>query len=73
MAESLSNDSPPIKSIKIACDDGGKSTCNKYHIKGYPVFKIFKNGEMSSNYTGKRNSVDLLKHVREQAEEIEIE
>jgi protein disulfide isomerase family A protein 3 len=54
-ATALKNDDPPVALIKVDCTAETK-TCGKYGVNGYPTLKIFKNGEMSSDYNGPREA-----------------
>ena len=42
------------------CTEAGKDTCGKYGVSGYPTLKIFRNGEMSKDYDGPRDSSKCL-------------
>jgi protein disulfide isomerase family A protein 3 len=46
---------PPVPLIKVDCTVETK-TCGKYDVSGYPTLKIFKNGELASDYNGPRES-----------------
>lgn len=65
-ASLLKNNDPPITLVKVDCTEGGKSTCNKFSVQGYPTIKIFKNGEVSSDYNGPRESAGIAKFMRAQ-------
>lgn len=43
------------------CTDDGKDTCGRFGVSGYPTLKIFKGGEMSSDYNGPREASKLAK------------
>lgn len=62
----LSRDDPPITLAKVDCTEGGKGTCEKYSVSGYPTLKIFRNGEMSQEYNGPRESGGIVKYMRAQ-------
>lgn len=42
--------------FKVDCTEAGKDTCNKFGVSGYPTLKIFRNGEVSKEYNGPRDS-----------------
>lgn len=42
------------------CTEAGKETCGKYGVSGYPTLKVFRNGEMSKDYDGGRDSSKCL-------------
>lgn len=65
-AELLHNDDSQIRLAKVDCTEGGKETCNKYQVSGYPTLKIFKNGEMSSDYNGPREAQGIVKYMKAQ-------
>jgi protein disulfide-isomerase A3 len=52
----LKNDDPPVAMVKVDCTEGGKSTCEKFSVSGYPTLKIFRKGEVSQEYNGPRES-----------------
>lgn len=62
----LKSNDPPITLAKVDCTEGGKGTCNKFSVQGYPTLKIFKNGEVSSEYNGPRESAGIVKYMRAQ-------
>merc|ERR1711928_74184 len=62
----LFKNNPPITLVKVDCTEGGKSTCNKFNVQGYPTLKIFKNGEFSSDYNGPREASGITKYMRSQ-------
>lgn len=62
----LKSNDPPITLAKVDCTEGGKSTCNRFSVQGYPTIKIFKNGEVSSDYNGPRESAGIAKFMRAQ-------
>ena len=40
--------------LKVDCTEAGKDTCGRFGVTGYPTVKIFKGGELSSDYNGPR-------------------
>lgn len=54
--ELLRGSDPQIVLAKVDCTEGGKDTCSKFSISGYPTLKIFKNGEFSQDYNGPREA-----------------
>ncbi|XP_055836801.1 protein disulfide-isomerase A3 [Episyrphus balteatus] len=65
-AELLRGNDPPIALAKVDCTEGGKESCNKYSVSGYPTLKIFKNGEVSQDYNGPREAAGIAKYMRAQ-------
>jgi len=61
----LAND-PPVSLVKVDCTEGGKATCGRFDVKGYPTLKIFRNGELSSDYNGPREAAGISKFMRSQ-------
>lgn len=45
-----------IALAKVDCTEGGKETCTKFGVSGYPTLKIFKNGEVAQDYNGPREA-----------------
>ncbi|RXG53299.1 Protein disulfide-isomerase A3 [Armadillidium vulgare] len=62
----LKDNDPPIALVKVDCTEGGKETCNKFGVSGYPTLKIFRNGELSSDYNGPREVNGIVKYMRSQ-------
>ena len=48
------------------CTEAGKDTCGRFEVRGYPTLKIFKGGEMSSDYNGPREAAGITKFMRSQ-------
>jgi protein disulfide isomerase family A protein 3 len=61
----LAND-PPVSLVKVDCTEGGKDTCGKFEVKGYPTLKIFRNGELSADYNGPREAAGIIKFMKSQ-------
>merc|ERR1712088_1245787 len=61
----LAND-PPVTLSKVDCTEGGKATCGRFDVKGYPTLKIFRHGELSSDYNGPREAAGITKFMRSQ-------
>ncbi|CAG4977504.1 unnamed protein product [Parnassius apollo] len=62
----LKNDDTPVTLAKVDCTEGGKSTCEKFSVSGYPTLKIFRKGELSQEYNGPRESNGIIKYMRAQ-------
>lgn len=62
----LKNDDSPVALIKVDCTVETK-TCGKYGVNGYPTLKIFKNGQVSSDYNGPRDAQGIVKYMRSKA------
>ncbi|XP_041975802.1 protein disulfide-isomerase A3 [Aricia agestis] len=62
----LKDDDPPVALAKVDCTEGGKSTCEQFSVSGYPTLKIFRNGEVSQEYNGPRESNGIVKYMRAQ-------
>lgn len=65
-AEIMRTDDPPVVFAKVDCTEGGKETCSKYSVSGYPTLKIFRDGENSQEYQGPREAVGIAKYMRAQ-------
>uniref|UniRef100_A0A1L8EE44 Protein disulfide-isomerase n=1 Tax=Haematobia irritans TaxID=7368 RepID=A0A1L8EE44_HAEIR len=65
-AEIVKDDDPPITLAKVDCTEGGKETCNKFSVSGYPTLKIFKGDEVSQDYNGPREAAGIAKFMRAQ-------
>jgi len=40
--------------------------CNSFEVRGYPTIKIFRNGELSSDYNGPREQAGIVKYMKAQ-------
>ncbi|XP_062516317.1 protein disulfide-isomerase A3-like [Corticium candelabrum] len=63
--ELLSTD-PPVPLAKVDCT-AEKDTCSNYGVSGYPTLKIFRNGELASDYNGPREKDGIVKYMVKQA------
>jgi protein disulfide isomerase family A protein 3 len=61
----LAND-PPVTLAKVDCTEGGKDVCSRFEVRGYPTLKIFRNGELSSDYNGPREAAGITKFMKAQ-------
>ncbi|XP_065836430.1 protein disulfide-isomerase A3-like [Oscarella lobularis] len=62
----LKDNDPPVSLAKVDCIEGGKESCGKYGVSGYPTLKIFRNGEMSADYKGPREKDGIVKYMQKQ-------
>lgn len=62
----LKKNDPVITLAKVDCTEAGKDTCNKFSVTGYPTLKIFKNGELSQEYSGPREAQGIVKYMQSQ-------
>ncbi|XP_017782857.1 PREDICTED: protein disulfide-isomerase A3 [Nicrophorus vespilloides] len=65
-AEDLIRNDPPVYLAKVDCTEAGKETCNKFSVSGYPTLKIFRNGEVSQEYSGPREAPGIVKYMKAQ-------
>jgi protein disulfide isomerase family A protein 3 len=65
-ATALRSNDPPVALVKVDCTAETK-TCGKYGVNGYPTLKIFKNGEVASDYNGPREADGIVKYMRSKA------
>ncbi|XP_022107465.1 protein disulfide-isomerase A3-like [Acanthaster planci] len=68
-ATTLKRNDPPVPLAKVDCTDdaGGKDTCSKYGVSGYPTLKIFRNGDFSSEYDGPRSADGIVSTMKKQS------
>ena len=45
-----------------------KRVFHRFDVKGYPTLKIFRNGELSSDYNGPREAAGISKFMRSQVQ-----
>ena len=51
---------------QVDCTENSE-TCGKYGVSGYPTLKIFRGGELSSDYQGPRQSKGIVDYMRKQS------
>jgi len=62
----LKANDPPVTMAKVDCTEGGKDTCGRFSVSGYPTIKIFRNGEVSQDYSGPREAGGIVKFMKAQ-------
>ncbi|XP_068230096.1 protein disulfide-isomerase A3 [Palaemon carinicauda] len=62
----LKANDPPVMLAKVDCTDDGKESCGRFGVSGYPTLKIFKGGDLSSDYNGPRDASGIVKFMRSQ-------
>jgi len=65
-ATALKSNDPPVPLAKVDCP-ANNDLCSKHGVSGYPTLKIFKNGEVSSDYNGPRDADGIAKYMRSKA------
>lgn len=65
-SSTLKANDPPVMLGKVDCTEGGKDTCGKFSVSGYPTLKIFRDGELSSDYNGPREAAGIVKYMKAQ-------
>nr|BAN20701.1 protein disulfide isomerase [Riptortus pedestris] len=65
-ASLLRSHDPSVTLAKVDCTEAGKETCNKFSVSGYPTLKIFKNGDLSKEYSGPREAAGIAKYMKGQ-------
>ncbi|PAA86459.1 hypothetical protein BOX15_Mlig005470g3 [Macrostomum lignano] len=65
-ATRLKSSDPPVPLVKVDCT-AETAVCGKYGVSGYPTLKIFKNGEVSSDYNGPREADGIVKYMKSKA------
>jgi protein disulfide isomerase family A protein 3 len=64
-ATKLKDNDPPVSLAKVDCTSD-KATCDKFGVSGFPTLKIFRHGELSSDYEGPREADGIVKYMRGQ-------
>lgn len=62
-ATKLKSNDPPVALAKVDCT-AEKAVCDRFGVSGFPTLKIFKKGEMSSDYDGPREADGIVKYMR---------
>jgi len=65
-ATTLKANDPPVMLGKVDCTEGGKDICSRMGVSGYPTLKIFRGGEVSSDYNGPREAPGIVKYMKGQ-------
>jgi len=65
-ADILAANDPPVQLIKVDCTEGGKDSCSKYGVSGYPTLKQFTFGAAPKDYNGPREVAGIVKHMKSQ-------
>lgn len=65
-ASGLKANDPPVALVQVDCTAGGEATCGRFQVSGYPTVKIFRNGELSSDYSGPREAAGIVKFMKAQ-------
>ena len=65
-AQLLKSNDPPVALAKVDCTEGGKDSCGRFDVRGYPTLKIFRGGELSSDYNGPREVNGIVKYMKAQ-------
>jgi len=62
----LKENDPPVHLAQVDCTEAGKDTCGRFSVSGYPTVKIFREGELSSDYNGPREAGGIVKYMKAQ-------
>jgi protein disulfide isomerase family A protein 3 len=65
-ATELKAATPPVPLAKVDCT-ANSDTCQKFGVSGYPTLKIFRGGEMSSDYGGPRQAAGIVSYMKKQS------
>eukprot|EP00731_Ephydatia_muelleri_P016571 Em0009g995a len=65
-ATQLKKETPPIPLAKVDCP-ANQDLCQKYGVSGYPTLKIFRDGELSSDYNGPRTADGIVSVMKKQS------
>jgi protein disulfide isomerase family A protein 3 len=63
----LKDNDPPVFLAEVDCTEGGKDSCSKHGVNGYPTLKAFKKGEKAFEYDGPRDADGIVKYMRSKA------
>ncbi|XP_070543063.1 protein disulfide-isomerase A3-like [Ptychodera flava] len=65
-ATQLKYTEPSVPLAKVDCT-AEKDTCSRYGVSGYPTLKIFRDGELASDYNGPRSADGIVSYMSKQA------
>ncbi|XP_033120554.1 protein disulfide-isomerase A3-like [Anneissia japonica] len=65
-ATKLKRADPPVPLAKVDCIEN-KDTCSEFGVSGYPTLKIFRDGEISSDYQGPRTADGIVSTMKKQS------
>ena len=63
--ELLLTGDPAFRSGRVNCGGENPATCDRERVEGFPELRVYVKGRPVEKYTGERNAVDVVKHVRE--------
>ncbi|ESN91789.1 hypothetical protein HELRODRAFT_70378 [Helobdella robusta] len=63
----LKRNDPPVILVEVDCTEGGKDSCSKHGVSGYPTLKVFKQGEFAFDYEGPRDADGIVKYMKGKA------
>ncbi|CAH8564232.1 unnamed protein product [Schistosoma haematobium] len=65
-AEIISGKTGDVKLVKVDCT-AHESICSEFGVSGYPTLKIFRNGDLDSEYNGPRNADGIVNFMMSRA------
>jgi len=66
-AKELATLEPPLYIAKIDADnEANRPIASRYGIKGFPTLKLFRNGEVSSDFSGDRTAAGIVSYMKKQ-------
>jgi len=67
-AKELGTLSPPLFIAKVDADtEQNRPLAARFGIRGFPTLKLFRNGEVSSDFAGERNAAGIVSYMKKQA------
>ncbi|XP_044754598.1 protein disulfide-isomerase A3-like [Coccinella septempunctata] len=54
----------PVSILTVNCENEGKSTCDRYHIGGFPILKSFLKGKEYGKFEGSREVDEIVDFMR---------
>ena len=69
----LKANDPPVTLAKVDCTEGGKDTCGRFSVSGYPTVKIFRNGKMFNILPLQIRETEKLKCLQNYVKRLDME